>query len=237
MKYPISTLFLILAFQTLAQSSSTPYLQYQDGTEIFPSTLKYKSPVIGKQHLLIGGEKKVNIEEVKAYQDATGYYLFDYVSGYSRTRLKRETVGKISTYSRTFSTYVPGAPGMPGGNIGYFSNTKQSYFQKEDQPIQPVNYLNLERAVRDNPQSMAHIEKHNALRKLSIWSYVGGGLLIIGGIAHMSQLNQQEGPPPYNATIKFSPWLFVGAAVVTIPLFTNNTKNEQLQLAIKKYNQ
>ena len=74
------------------------------------------------------------------------------------------------------------------------------------------------------------------MKNTNIGIYVGSAALILAGIAHTAALNKQEGPPPYDADIKFSPFLIVGAIGIAIPSFINMSKEEKLLQAIKTYN-
>ena len=238
MKKNFTLLLSLQAFLLCAQTDSTLQVGLKDGTILYPEVLKFKTPTFGENHLLVNKEEKLYPEQIRFYQDETGYYVFDWVDPYHLQRLKREKQGRINLYSRVVSTYTPGVgmPGTPGATMGTFNSTKLEYFQKGSSNLKEVNYDNLRSALSDNAESMKKLDKVRSLRKLSTFAYVGGGALLVGGLIHMSNLNKQEGPPPYETNMKFSPLVFVGAAALTIPLFTGNAKKENMREAIEIYN-
>lgn len=238
MKKLLTLLFLCQAFILIAQSDSKLQVGLKDGTILYPEVLKYKTPTFGETHLLLDKEEKIYPEQIRFYQDHTGYYVFDWIDPYHLERLRRETQGKINMYSRVVNTYNPGMgmPGTPGATMGSFSSTKLEYFQKGSGTLKEVNYDNLRSALADNAESMQRLDKVRSLKKLNTFAYVGGGALLVGGLIHMSNLNKQEGPPPYDTSIKFSPLFFVGAAALAIPLFTGNVRKEKMREAIEIYN-
>lgn len=236
----ITIFFACCLFQVLIYAQDHEFLiGLSDGTTLYPTTLKYKTPAFGESHLLINKEQKITLDQVRFYQDDSGYYVFDRIDGNNRTRLKREMEGRINTFSRMVSTYTPGVgvPGSPGATMGTFSSSKVEYYQKGNGNIREINYENLRGALADNQASMAKLEKVKSLKRLNTYAYVGGGALLVAGLVHMGNLNKTEGPPPYDATMKFSPMVFIGAAALTIPLFTGKSKREKLREAIEVYNQ
>lgn len=239
MKYLITFLLITSTLLGLSQSTNALIVGLADGTTLHPATLKYRTPTFGESHLLLNKERKISLDQVRYYQDDSGYYIFDRVDGYSQTRLKREIVGRVSTYSRVISTYNPGMgmPGTPGATMGTFSSSKVEYFKKEDERLRKINYENLRGALADNQNSMAKLARVKSLKRVNTFAYVGGSALVVAGLVHMVNLNKTEGPPPYDAEMKFSPLIFVGAAAFTIPLFTGKAKNDKLRGAIEVYNQ
>lgn len=239
MKFSISILAFFLTIGVLAQSSdSTFVVGLKNGTIYYPGTLKMKTPIVGRAHLLLNKDQRIDLDKVKYYQDATGYYVFKNIDGFRETRLKREVQGRVNTYSRIVDTYSPGFTG-PNGiyTPGNFNSAKLEYYQVGDGGIYTINYENLSKALKNNPQSVASLKRVKSLKNLNTAAYIVGSALVVGGLAHMGSLNEKEGPPPYDTTIKWSPFFFLGAATLTIPLFTKAPKQKRLREAIDAYNQ
>ena len=239
MKQLLTFLFIATALMGWSQTTDSLIVGLTDGTTLYPSTLKYKTPTFGSSHLLIDKERKIALDQVRFYQDDSGYYVFDRVDGNNRIRLKREMQGRVNTFSRIVSTYTPGVgmPGTAGATMGTFNSSKVGYYKKGSGNIREINYENLRGVLADNQASMAKLEKVKSLKRLNTYAYVGGGALLVAGLVHMGNLNKTEGPPPYDGTMKFSPLVFIGAAAFTIPLFTGKAKQDRLKEAIEVYNE
>lgn len=237
MKKALFTLFLFITlFGTNAQKLE---VGLKNGDVLFPSSIKYKTPAFGSEHLLINGETKYAVDRVKYYQDESGYYIWDYIGLKGNVRLKRELEGKINTYSRIVSSYSAPMYGPNGyGSGGSFSSSQVTYLQTGQDDVRELNYDNLLSIVKDHQPSMIELD---GIRKIQNWNGLAYGLgtaLVIGGLIHMGNLNQQEGPPPFeDTTIKFSPLFFMGAAMFVIPLANREAKGRRLDNAVRLYNQ
>jgi len=223
--------FLAIAPKSIAQDSSL-IVGLKSGKVIHANQLKLKEPLLKSSYILVNESEKYPIQEVKYYQDQTGYYSWARIDAYGKeVKLKRELTGNVNTYSRLVSSYSYNEFG------GMYSTTKVEYFQKGQNEINKINYENLSRALSDNAASASKLDETKSLKTLNVVAYVVGGGLLIGGLAHMNSLNQNEGSPPYEDTsIKFSPLFFIGAATLTIPLFTKSPMKRKLNEAIAIYN-
>lgn len=235
-KFSLVILILLSAFNAFSQNvevmDTTLMVELKNGKIIYANTIELKEPAFKSSYLLVNDNDKYEIENISYYQDKTGYYIWAKTDGYGENlKLKRELSGKINTYSRIATQYTHNQYG------GTFSKVKVDYFQKGKGDVRKINYESLSLALSDNTESNSKLKEANRLRTLNIISALVGGGLIIGGVAHMQNLNKQEGPPPYeNVSVKFSPLFFMGAATLTIPLFTRKPRVRKMQEAIEIYN-
>lgn len=235
-KFRLVILIILISFNALGQNieviDTTLIVGLKNGRIIYANSIELKEPVFKPSYLLVNDNDKYDIKNISYYQDKTGYYLWSKIDGYSEDlRLKRELSGKINTYSRIATQY---AHSQYGGTV---STVKIEYFQKDKGEVRKINYENLNLALSDNTESKLKLKEVNRLRALNIISAVVGGGLIIGGVTHMQNLNKQDGPPPYeDVSVKFSPLFFIGAATLTIPLFTGKPRKQKMKEAIEVYN-
>lgn len=229
---------LFLGLSVLQLSAQKLEVGLKNGDVLNPTSIKHKTPAFGSSHLLLDGEMKYPVNQVKYYQDGTGYYIWDYIGLGGNVKLKRELQGKINTFSRVVSSYSPGVYGPNGYGGGTFSSSKITYLQSGPGSIRVLNYDNLLGIVKDHKPSMNELA---GVKNIKTWNGVAYGLgsaLIVGGLAHMGKLNQQDGPPPFeDTTIKFSPLFFMGAAMFVIPLANREAKGRRLDNAVKLFNQ
>jgi hypothetical protein len=229
---------LFLSQLGYAQSEPSLLVGLRNGKVLYPNTLDYVSKTFGTDHLVVNDTTMYPIREVKYYQDETGYYVWTSIGGFGgETKLRREIDGKVKTFTGFQSTYTPGmyTGGMYTG--GMHSTKKLQYFQKGNGLIKKVSYENLQYDLKDSQPSMAKLGEVKKMRDGATAAYVLSGAVLLGGLIHTAKLNEQEGPPPYEATLKISPAFFVGVIGLAIPSFTKNSREEKLIKAIKIYNQ
>lgn len=210
-------------------------------SEVFyPQSLKFKSPPFGKSYLLVDDSIRYQTEELSYYQDATGYYRWMIIDGKGNSqRMKRETKGRVSTYSMmVMSTSAAGPNGMP---TSY--SQKVEYFQKGDSPVQLINYDNLKTALSDDPNSMAELEKAKKLKTARIVGICAGGALMAAGL--IQTINSIEDPDMSpsaggnvsdESSVKYSPLLFAGGGVIGISFILGLTSKDKQRAAIDIYN-
>ncbi len=227
---------LFFFFGVQAQEGKPFYVGLNSGETVYGNKLEFIDKLIGKDYLLLDDSMKYLLSDIKFYQRESGYYLKKNISMRGDVWFKRNIEGKINTYSATEWSYSPGMMGPNGMYTGGYSRAiKMSYYEKGYQ-FKEMNYENLKRDLKNHEASMLQLEKVRKMKNTNIGIYVGSAALILAGIAHTAALNKQEGPPPYDADIKFSPFLIVGAIGIAIPSFINMSKEEKLLQAIKTYN-
>jgi len=222
------------------------YLGLKDGTVIKAKTLEVKSPFLAGSYLLVNGEQKHKANTVKFYRDLNGYYLNATTQNNSTEQFyQREFEGKLSLYSKISNTYNPsfGMGGFGGGGMGYgyggnIGSNKAEFIQKgSESKLVNLNYKNLYDATKENEDCQPLLKQIKNIRTFSAISYGTGAALIIAGLAQTLNKNEQSGPPPYpDTSIKFSPLLFIGAAVAIIPAFATSSKKKKMLNVISIYN-
>lgn len=228
----------ILSHEGAAQGKSDFFVGLNSGKVIYAESIEYVDKTFGKDYLLLDDSVQYLLKDLKYYRREDGYYVKENIGMSGELWFKRGLEGKISTYSATQWAYVP-AVGMNGMNygMGHSSAIKHTYYQKGNYGLfQEVSYQNLQFDLKSNKESIAVLEQVRKMKTASTLTYVGAGAMIIAGFAHTASMNKQEGPPPYEATLKLSPMLFVGIIGIIIPSFIKRSKDEKLIEAISIYN-
>ncbi len=76
-----------------------------------------KQPLIGRSFLLLDGQQRLDLDQVRYYEDETGFYVRTTLPGRSsrETTLRRDRVGRLSLYSITSTQYAGSGFGSPYG--------------------------------------------------------------------------------------------------------------------------
>ncbi|ADY53447.1 hypothetical protein Pedsa_2908 [Pseudopedobacter saltans DSM 12145] len=241
--------FLFICSVSRAQSADDSlYVGLKNGRIIKAKTLELKSPLLAESYLLVNETEKYKTNTVKFYRDLEGYFINASVDNSNERFYKREFKGKISLYSKTYSSYNQSGLGMGGfgGNTGGMmyvggvtTTNKVEFIQKGDRGgLEKLNYNNLYAAANNNVECVELLRKIKNLRTFSTISYSAGGALILSGIIHTVNLNENSGPPPYpDKKIRFSPLLFAGLGAIVVPSFTIGSKKKKMLKVISIYNQ
>ncbi|GAB2957769.1 hypothetical protein GCM10027048_25560 [Hymenobacter coalescens] len=211
--------------------------------------VEMRQPAIGRSYLLVNGQQRFELDQIKFYQDETGHYIRTALPGSRRqATLRRDKTGRISTYSITSQQYAPGAFGGPWGygpGFGYgrfgspygfggpyggypyggYRTVKTEYFSKDGGPIQDMSFRNLSVALSDNAGSAELLRDVARLRRFSTAGYVvGGGMMLAGMLNTFSGAN------------RISPLVFVSVPVLLVPTLLSGSQSKKLKQAVQLYN-
>ncbi|GAA4372594.1 hypothetical protein [Hymenobacter koreensis] len=207
--------------------------------------VEVRQPVLGRSYLLLNGQQRFELDQIKFYQDETGHYVRTRLPGSRReATLRRDRLGRISTYSITTQQFQPGAFGGPfgygrypyggfggfpyGGGYPYggYRTVRQEYFSKDGGPIEEMNFRSLSVALSDNPGSAETLRDVARLRRYSTAGYVvGGGLMAAGLLSTFSGQTQSV-----------SPLLFISVPVLLVPSILSGSQHRKLKQAVALYN-
>lgn len=208
--------------------------------------VEVKSPLFGRSHLLLDGQRRIDLADVGFYEDQTGHYVRTTLPRSSReTTLRREKTGRISLYA-TYNTSYASSPygmgmGMGMGGFGYggmggypfggypyggYRTTKTEYFSKDNGPVQNLNTRNLAIATADNPGAQALLSNARRYQQSVIAAYVAGGGLLVAGLVQSVR--------PNNPGI--SPLFYAAVPVLIVPLIFQGKQAAAQRQAIALYN-
>jgi hypothetical protein len=257
-------LSLLMARLTLSQAQTTPRqlntlpapaaeapaeatrysVGLKNGQTYRVSDVETKQPIFGRSYLLLDGQQRLDLSEVKYYEDETGHYVRTRLPKSAReVTLRRDKVGRISQYSATTTQYAGNYPGgfSPygyGGRYGGFGNygmmgpvyrtTKTEYFTKDNGPVQDLTLKNLSLATADNPASTALLLEARRYQSYGTASYVvGGGLLVAGLLATLH---------PRDGASLVSPLVYAAVPFMIVPLVVQGKQQRNVKQAISLYN-
>lgn len=210
--------------------------------------VELRQPAVGRSYLLLNGQQRFELDQIKFFDDETGHYIRTNLPGSRRvSTLRREKTGRISTYSITSQQYMPGGFGSPFGYGGFgygrfgypyggfpygggypyngYRTVKTEYFSKDGGPIQDMNFRSLSVALSDNAGSAELLRDVARLRRYSTAGYVvGGGLLAAGMLSTL------------NGNTRGLPIMLVSVPVLLIPTFLSGSQAKKLQQAVQLYN-
>jgi len=203
--------------------------------------VEVKSPLFGRNFLLLDGQRRVEMSEVGFYENETGHYVRTTLPHSSReATLRREKTGRISLYATYNTNYSPGGYGMPGmgyGGFGYggfggypygggYRTTKTEYFSKDNGPVQSLNARNLALATADNAGAQALLAQARHYQTAVVASYVVGGGLLVYGLLQSLQPNGTG----------ISPVTYLALPVLIVPLVLQGKQSSAQRQAIALYN-
>ena len=208
--------------------------------------VEVKTPLFGRSHLLLDGQRKLELAEVGFYEDETGHYVRTTLPGASReSTLRRDKTGRISLYSITSSQYnaMPGGMGMGGmgmggmgmggmgmGGMGMggYRTVKTEYFSKDNGPVQSMTNRNLMLATSDNAGAQQLLMDSRRYQRLTMASYaVGGGLLLAGLVQSFRPSSGEAG---------ISRLAYAAIPVLIVPLILQGKQGNNQRQAIALYN-
>jgi hypothetical protein len=206
------------------------------------SDVEVKSPLFGHSHLLLDGQRRIDLADVGFYEDQSGHYVRTTLPHSNReTTLRREKTGRISLYATYNTSYASSPYGMGYGGFGYggmggypfggypyggYRTTKTEYFSKDNGPVQNLNLRNLAVATADNSGAQALLSNARRYRQSTIAAYVAGGGLLVAGLVQSVR--------PNNPGI--SPLFYAAIPVLIVPLIFQSKQAAAQRQAIALYN-
>lgn len=207
--------------------------------------VELKQPLLGRTFVLVDGQQRFELNDVRYYEDETGFYVRTTLPGRSKreSTLRRDRVGRISLYSITSQQYMnnpygysPYGMGRYGygypyggyGGFGGYRTVRQEYFSKDNGPIQDLNVRNLQLATTDNPGSQQLLANARRYQTLTTLSYVGaGGLLLAGVLSSFSGASNG---------FSVSPLMYAAVPLAIVPLVIGGKQQNNIKQAILLYN-
>lgn len=232
--------FIILVFlvslklTSIAQTENVFEIGLTDGSVLYPKTLTHKSSVWQTKHFLVDGER-IEYDKVKYYISKGNYYLKANINSYNPTFYKRGLNGdRIQTYSLATFYYTPTA----NGSMMVKNNKVDIYYVKDRTQYKKMTLTNLKKDLYDHPASRKELKKVGRVNRIRALLYSGGLAMMVGGIiATTNNFDKESSPDSDGDGLGISPWLFIGAATMSIPLFTGKNKRKSMYSALNKYNQ
>lgn len=204
--------------------------------------VEVKTPLFGRSHLLLDGQRRVDLADVGFYEDQSGHYVRTTLPHSNReTTLRREKTGRISLYATYNTSYASSPYSMGYGGFGYggmggypyggypyggYRTTKTEYFSKDNGPVQNLTLRNLAVATADNAGAQALLSNARRYRQSTIAAYVAGGGLLVAGLVQSVR--------PNNPGI--SPLFYAAIPVLIVPLIFQSKQAAAQRQAIALYN-
>ncbi|TYZ06293.1 hypothetical protein FY528_18830 [Hymenobacter lutimineralis] len=212
----------------------------KSGQEVQAYDVETRQPLLGRNYLLLDGQRRLELTDVRYYEDETGFYVRTNLPGSSReSTLRRDRTGRISLYSITTTQYnnMGGSPFGYGrfgyGGMGYpygggYRTVKTEYFSKDNGPVQDLNLRNLSIATADNPGARSLLDQARRSRTAITLSYIGAGGLMAAGL-----LSSLTGT---NTGSAISPLVYAAPALLIVPLVLQGKQQRNIKQAISLYN-
>ncbi len=231
----------MLAGNTWGQGASTNiqepglFIGLNNGQRVYARKLQIKSPLFKKSFVLINDSAQYDMAAVQYFQDEEGFYTR--ISNSKRSDFaKRISVGKISkfyTSKTTYDNYYPGMYGAYGyGGYGYGmpSTRRIYYFSKDGGPLADLNYQNLRQALSENAGSLEVLDKYRRSKRVET------GLTVLGsGVFVYGLINSLKAPAP-GVVRRADPTLYLGLGLAAIPWVMHLFRKDHLNEAIELYN-
>ncbi|WP_426490472.1 hypothetical protein [Hymenobacter sp. 102] len=205
--------------------------------------VEVKQPVFGRTFLLVDGQQRLDLNDVRYYEDESGFYVRTTLPGRSKreTTLRRDRVGRISLYSITTQQYTgnPGGfgpygygryggfGGYPYGGFGGYRTVRNEYFSKDNGPIEDLSIRNLQLATQDNPGSQQLLADARRFQRITTLSYIGAGALFLAGT--LSSIGGSNG-------FSVSPLVYGAIPLAIVPLVIGGKSQNSVKQAILLYN-
>lgn len=109
-------------------------------------------------------------------------------------------------------------------------------YQIDNRPLKKLKYSNLKKDIADNPESLSHLKKGNAIKITQFGLYGIAATLI--GIGSAKDLNDNTLSNPYDKDKSFSVPValeIAGAFTLYIPYWINRSKQKHYVNALKAY--
>lgn len=207
--------------------------------------VEVRQPVFGRTFLLVDGQQRFELDQVRYYEDESGFYVRTTLPGRSKreSTLRRDRVGRISLYSITTQQYVNnpggfgpygrfGGPyggwgGPWGGGWGGYRTVRQEYFSKDNGPIEDLSIRNLQLATSDNPSAQKLLADARRYQTATTLSYIGAGGLFLAGM--LSSFGGSNG-------FSVSPLVYGAIPLAIVPLVIGGKQQNNVRQAVLLYN-
>lgn len=205
-----------------------------------------KQPLLGRPYLLMDGQQRFELDQVRYYEDETGFYVRTTLPGRSsrESTLRRDKVGRISLYSITSTQYAGNGMGGLGG-YGYgryggyggypygfggpmYRTTKTEYFSKDNGPIENLSVRTLAVATADNQAATSLLLQARQYQTYTTLSYVAAGGILVAGLVQSLRPNS-NGPA-------ISPLVYASLPLMIVPLVLGGKTQNNVRQAISLYN-
>ncbi|MBT9393353.1 hypothetical protein KLP40_09280 [Hymenobacter sp. NST-14] len=204
--------------------------------------VEIKQPLLGRTFLLVDGQQRLDLNDVRYYEDETGFYVRTTLPGRSKreSTLRRDRVGRISLYSITSQQYTNNPYGMgpygygrygnfgPYGGFGGYRTVRNEYFSKDNGPIEDLSVRNLQLATRDNPGAQQLLSDARRYQTYTTLSYIGAGGLMLAGV--LSSFNGSSNG------FNVSPLVYAAIPLAIVPLVIGGKSQNNVKQAILLYN-
>lgn len=207
--------------------------------------VELKQPLLGRTFVLVDGQQRLDLNDVRYYEDETGFYVRTTLPGRSKreSTLRRDRVGRISLYSITSQQYMnnpygysPYGVGRYGygypyggyGGFGGYRTVRQEYFSKDNGPIQDLSIRNLQLATTDNPGAQQLLANARRYQRITTLSYIGAGGLMLAGV--LSSFNGS------NNGFSVSPLMYAAIPLAVVPLVIGGKQQNNIRQAVLLYN-
>jgi hypothetical protein len=228
----------------LPAANTTRYaVGLKSGQVIKGYDVEIKQPVFGRSFLLVDGQQRFDLDQVRYYEDESGFYVRTTLPGRSNreSTLRRDRVGRISLYSITSTQYMNSPYGMGGygmgrygyggypygGGYGGYRTVKTDYFSKDNGPIENLTIRNLQLATADNPTSVKLLQDARRYQTYTTLSYIAaGGLMLAGTFSSFSG----------NNGFAVSPLVYAAIPLAIVPLVIGGKQQNNIKQAILLYN-
>ncbi|NVO84661.1 hypothetical protein [Hymenobacter terrestris] len=203
--------------------------------------VEVRSPVFGRTFLLVDGQQKLDLNDVRYYEDQSGFYVRTTLPGRSKreSTLRRDRVGRISLYSITQQQYSNNGIGPGGyspygynpygglGGFGGYRTVRNEYFSKDNGPIEDLSIRNLQLATTDNAGAQQLLASARRYQTFTTLSYVGAGGLLLAGV--LSSLGGSNG-------FSVSPLMYAAIPLAIVPLAIGGKSQNNVKQAVLLYN-
>jgi len=241
MKKIILVLIVLLYSSIAICQNSKGFIHLFSGETIPVDNVQQESKTFSGSYFMVG-EKKYKNEEVQFYKNERGFFgnIKELSFTGSSVFAERYVAGNINLFDKEFtSMQAPtiGAGGMMTGGLGVNSTVSYYYNKGEFGSLKKSNYKNLKVDLKDNLDSMVHLNKFKSVSQRETLLYIlGGGIMAVG----VGLLINNTTDVPEDVTPKLGgsfAVIGIGFGTIITNYLTTVNKHEHIEKAIKLYNQ
>ncbi len=193
--------------------------------------LKYEAPSLKQANFFIDGSAYAS-DEVKFFQNSHGFFAnLAKVHGANSERYAlRIRKGRMSLYEE-INMDIYGGDELKTGEEATMqdpmlaSGNMYEYYNIDDQPVREATYGNLRIDLKDNEESMKHLQRYRRYKWLQM------GLLGLGSGVVVYDVIRQSG-----GAVKFNPFMAFGIVIGGSSYFMETPKDDELWFAADAYN-